>query len=210
MRWAGLPVALAGVVGYALAPVPDLLVTADGHHVAIRTPAGGIALLRDRAGDYVRDQFAEQSAFEGEMAAIADLPGTSCSPEFCSAEMLSRESDQPEGQHRYRILMARNRLTVPWRDLVSQCAAADIVIADRWLPKACHPRWLKLDRPDLASNGGAAITLADRSVRRSRNPRDQHPWTVTPRPRVSRRLPDQLYRRKSPASLPWMRTRPAS
>ncbi|MFZ3483773.1 ComEC/Rec2 family competence protein, partial [Sphingomonas sp. 3-13AW] len=34
---------------------PDLLVTGDGRHLAVRTPDGGMAILRDRAGDYVRD-----------------------------------------------------------------------------------------------------------------------------------------------------------
>jgi competence protein ComEC len=48
VRWAGLAVAGVGLVGYVLAPVPDILVTADGHHVAVRLPDGRIALLRAR------------------------------------------------------------------------------------------------------------------------------------------------------------------
>ena len=40
---------------------PDLLVTGDGRHVAMRTADGELALLRARAGDYVRDMLAEAS-----------------------------------------------------------------------------------------------------------------------------------------------------
>lgn len=175
LRRAGIPVALAGLAGFALAPMPDILVTADGRHVALRTADGGVALLRDRAGDYVRDQFAELTAYEGEMQALADLPASRCSPDFCALTV------EREGRAT-ALLVARSRLMVPWGDLVRSCRSADIVIADRRLPRACQPRWLKLDRADLARHGGAAIMLADRKVRRSRNPRDQHPWIARPRP----------------------------
>jgi competence protein ComEC len=44
----------AGLVWALLTPAPDLLVTGDGRHLAIRVQGGGMALLRDRAGDYTR------------------------------------------------------------------------------------------------------------------------------------------------------------
>jgi competence protein ComEC len=72
--------------------------------------------------------------------------------------------------------MARTRLSVPWADLIRHCAAADIVIADRRLPRACQARWLTLDKRELARRGGAAISLANGHVSRSRDPRDEHPW----------------------------------
>jgi len=171
IRWAGCTLTFAGIMGYALAPVPDVLVSADGHHVALRRTDGGLAILRDRAGDYVRDQFAEQAAYDGELTALADLPEARCSPDFCAV-------DVDAGGRRHRLLMTRSRLSVPWAELVASCAAADIVIADRRLPDACHPRWLKLDRADMRRSGGAAISLSSGTVRRSRDSRDEHPWVV--------------------------------
>lgn len=169
LRWAGIPIIALGLAGYATAPVPDILVSADGHHVAIRTPGGGLALLRDRAGDYMRDQFSELSGVEGEPLALADLPGARCSSDLCAVALSERSGTT-------HLLMTRSRLRVPWAEVVESCAASDIVIADRRMPRACRPRWLKIDRPDLARQGAAAIDLDRHRVWRSRDPRDEHPW----------------------------------
>jgi competence protein ComEC len=168
-RWVGLSIIALGIAGYAAAPVPDILVSADGHHVAVRTAEGSVALLRDRAGDYVRDQFSELSGVEGDPRALADLPAVRCSSDLCAMAFHTAGGTS-------RILLTRSRLPVPWRALVESCAASDIVIADRRMPRGCQPRWLKIDRPDLARHGGAAIDLDRRRVWRSRDPRDEHPW----------------------------------
>lgn len=181
LRYAGLPLMALGLAGYAGAPKPDILVTDDGRHVAVRTEDGGLALLRDRAGDYVRDQMAELAGWEGEATALADLPGARCSPEFCHLSL-------GRGASVATLLMARGNLMVPWRDLVAACAAADIVIAERTLPEGCRPRWVKLDRRELRRSGGAAILLAERRLIRSRDPHDEHPWVVrrrAPYPRAA-------------------------
>lgn len=46
-----------------------------------------------------------------------------------------------------------------WEKMIDACARADIVVSDRRLPSACKPRWLKLDRKQLARSGGFAIHL---------------------------------------------------
>lgn len=48
-RWMGVPLILMGSVEMLMAPSPDLIVTGDGRHAAIRTDHG-MALLRERAG----------------------------------------------------------------------------------------------------------------------------------------------------------------
>ncbi|MCZ2909660.1 hypothetical protein NYY60_19340, partial [Acinetobacter baumannii] len=60
-RWRrlGLLPLAAGAVWALLTPAPDVLVTGDGRHVAIRTAHGDLALLRDRTGDYTADMLAE-------------------------------------------------------------------------------------------------------------------------------------------------------
>jgi competence protein ComEC len=47
-------------------PLPDLLVTGDGKHLAIIDERGTPWLLRDRAGDFVRDLISENAGFDGD------------------------------------------------------------------------------------------------------------------------------------------------
>jgi competence protein ComEC len=150
-RWGLVPVALGAL--WALAtPAPDLLVTGDGRHLALRTAAGELALLRPRAGDYVRDTLAEASGAEPDFRDLEDLPSAACSPDLCAADV------DREGR-RWRILVTRSRHFVAWPQMVEACARADIVVADRLLPRACNPRWLRADRAFLRRTGGLSITL---------------------------------------------------
>src|SRR3546814_1552065 len=69
----GLVPLLMGLAFMASSTPPDLLVTADGRHLAVQVPGGGLAILRARAGDYVRDTLSESAGFEGELVNIEDL-----------------------------------------------------------------------------------------------------------------------------------------
>jgi competence protein ComEC len=168
-RWGLLPIA-AGA-GWALTtPAPDLLVTGDGRHLALRTPDGGMAILRDRAGDYVRDMLGESAGEESELGALESMPSAACSDDLCTA-LISRDGRS------WRLLATRSPRLVPWRDMIRACREADIVVSDRRLPPGCRPRWLKADRVLLQRTGGLAIrfsdppqvdTVADRVAR--------HPW----------------------------------
>lgn len=168
-RWGLLPVAIGAF--WALGtPAPDLVVTGDGQHLAIRTDRGGFALLRARAGDYVRDMLSETSGYEGELAAIEDLPTAACSADLCAAH-ITRDG------RTWRLLATRSRRYVDYEPLERACAAADIVVSDRSLPRTCVPRWLKADRAFLERTGGLAITLGDRPrVVTVRDRVGRHPW----------------------------------
>jgi len=176
MRWLGAPVAIAGLLLSLFARPADLLVTADGRHVAVRTE-NGMALLRERAGDYVRTMLAESAAHAGDFTALADMPGARCSQDMCEAVLTDRAGAP------IRLLVTRSGLIVPWRALVDACARADLVIADRTLPHGCEPRWLRLDRPALTAMGGARIDLTARRIVAGRDPADRHPWVARPRSR---------------------------
>jgi competence protein ComEC len=78
-----------------------------------------------------------------------------------------------------RLLATRSGYSLPWQELVTACAQADIVIADRWLPRGCTPRWLKLDSKALGPIGGALILADERRLIAGRDPRDRHPWVLT-------------------------------
>lgn len=174
-RWGMAPVALGAL--WALAtPAPDLIVTGDGRHLALRTASGALALLRPRAGDYVRDTLAEASGAEPDFLDLEALPAAACSPDLCAANI-------DRGGRRWLILVTRTRHFVRWDEMVRACARADIVVADRGLPRGCNPRWLRADRFLLRRTGGLAITLGDSPhVATVAERVGRHPWAQA-RPR---------------------------
>jgi competence protein ComEC len=148
-RFGFIPVA-AGAIWALATPAPDLIVTGDGKHLALRTSTGKLAILRSRAGDYVRDMLTETAGESGELTSLEHV--VPCSLDLCKAEIAK------DGRI-WRILATRSAHYVPWREMARACAQADIVISDRRLPKGCTPRWLKADRAFLARTGGLAISL---------------------------------------------------
>ena len=170
VRLFGLVSALAGAAGAALSPVPDLLVTGDGRHVAIVGETGTLLLLRDRAGDYVRDLLAEASGFDGDPEPLASAAFTSCSRDSCVASIARGGAD-------WRLLATRSSTRIEWLALTRACAEADIVVSERWLPRGCTPRWLKLDRAALERIGGVAIYLnRTPAVETVESRIGRHPW----------------------------------
>ena len=92
------------------------------------------------------------SGFDGEPMAVDSLLHARCSRDSCIADV--RRSGRS-----WRVLATRSGQRIDWKELTAACASADIVISDRWLPRGCTPRWLKLDRKALESTGGLAIYL---------------------------------------------------
>jgi competence protein ComEC len=173
-RWRRLgAVPLIAGIGWALAtPAPDLLVTGDGRHVAVRT-GNGVAMLRDRAGDYVRDTLAVNAGAAGEPGLLAEQAAARCSRDLCATDVVA-------AGRRWRILATRSAYLVPAGELIAACRRADIVVSERQLPQRCSPRWLRLDRPALARSGGVAVTLASGRIVTVLDPADRHPWRVPP------------------------------
>lgn len=165
-----IPIAF-GVLWTGITPPPDILVTGDGRHVALRLPGGRIALLRDRVGDYARDMLAETGGAEEEPVALSDQTDAACSRDLCRSDLL-------RGGRRWRILATRSSYLVPIADMLAACRSADIVISERWLPRGCTPRWLRLDRAVLAKTGGVTITLETADVRTVSKAGDAHPWVL--------------------------------
>jgi competence protein ComEC len=171
-----LPLAV-GAVAAASSPSPDLLVTGDGRHLAVIDGDGTPRLLRDRTGDFIRSIFAEAAGFDGEPAELAARPHSACSKDACVALLRS-------GGREWRLLATRSPQRIDWIVLTRACADADIAVSDRWLPKGCVPRWLKLDRATLARTGGVAIYLgAEPRVETVAGRVGAHPWRTEPEPR---------------------------
>jgi competence protein ComEC len=169
-RWSVVPLAI-GAAGAALAPSPDLLVTGDGRHMALVREDGVPLLLRNRSGDFVRDLMSEAAAYDGDPLNLDEHQAGHCTRDACLVD-IDRDG------RTWRLLAIRTKDRINWVELTRACADADIVVAERWLPKGCIPRWLKLDRAYLAKSGGVAIylgitphvTTVDDYVR-------EHPWS---------------------------------
>ena len=192
VRWLGLaPLAIGGAAA-AMSPTPDLLVTGDGRHLAITGPTGAPVILRDRAGDFMRDLMSEAAGYDGDALLLSDQPFANCQRDSCVATI-------DRGGHRWVLLATRSKDSIAWAELTAACRDADIVVSERWLPKACQPRWLKLDRQSLGTSGGVAVFLDD-------NPRTStvaerignHPWAAPPPPAFTpRRDPRRPFHRRS-------------
>ena len=173
-RWRvwGLAPMAGGALWALSTPTPDLIVTGDGRHLALRTHSGEFAILRGRAGDYVRNLLSETSGSDADLLEIRDLSGAACSDDLCAAEL------RKEGRV-WRLLATRTPHLVEIAAMNRACAGADIVVSDRRLPRTCVPQWLKLDRAFLAKSGGVAIILGDRPrVTIVADRLGRHPWAV--------------------------------
>lgn len=169
MRRLGLGPLAAGALWAIATPPPDLLITGDGRHLALRTSSGALGLLRPRAGDYIRDTLAENAGSEAEALALDALPGARCGPDLCSAELA-------DGTRTWRMLATRSPYLVEIGAMNRACAEADIVVSERRLPRGCRPRWLKIDRDYLARSGGLAIRLSGGEVDSVARRTARHPW----------------------------------
>jgi competence protein ComEC len=171
VRHAGLIPITAGALWALLTPPPDLLITGDGMHMAVRSEDGSLSTLRPRAGDYVRSVLSERAGMIGELDDLDVLPGAECSTDMCRVTV-------QRGDRSWRILATRSRYLVSYREFRDECAAADIVVSDRRLPDWCAPRWFKADRALLAKTGGIAVTLASGRVETVSEAEGAHPWVV--------------------------------
>jgi len=166
-----VPIA-AGVLVALAAPTPDLLVTGDGRHVALVQSGAAPLMLRERSGDFTRKIVAENAGFDGEPGWIEGDPRAQCTPDACRFEIVR------DGRA-WRVLAFRSAYFADWRPTIAACADADIVIAERRLPRACTPRWLKLDRTMLEQWGGMAITLGNNPIVETVADREGlHPWAT--------------------------------
>nr|WP_298896500.1 ComEC/Rec2 family competence protein [uncultured Altererythrobacter sp.] len=164
----------AGVAAAMLlaTPVPDILISRDGRHVGITMPTENgsqLVSLRDTRSDYARENLMELASVKSDPIPMAEWPSAHCTSEFC-AMTLTRDGRD------WELLMARNNMRVEERALAAACERADIVVADRWLPRSCQPRWLKADGKFLEQSGGLAVVLGEQSIVRVSDYQGQHGW----------------------------------
>jgi len=167
--WGFLPAAMATLILVAT-PVPDVLISGDGRHVAITGENDRLLVLRDTRSDYTRDNLLELAGMEGEPLSLNQWPDADCTADFCVISLRREGRD-------WDILMSRSGNIVGERALAAACERADIVVSDRWLPRSCSPRWLRADARTLSESGGLAIVLGERPhVRSVAEGEGQHGW----------------------------------
>jgi competence protein ComEC len=190
-RWWGIVPFLFGAVWALATPAPDLLVTGDGRHMAVRTEAGELGVLRERAGDYVRSTMAETSGLEGIVPDLDDVKGAACNDDACAVTLW-------KGGRPWHILGTRTKARFDPEALTEACAAADIVVSDRRLPATCRPRWLKADAGLLRGTGGLAVRLGDPPrVETVAARTGEHPWAAAaPLAGEARRRYPRRFRRR--------------
>ncbi|MFZ1741953.1 MAG: ComEC/Rec2 family competence protein [Pontixanthobacter sp.] len=177
----GLALSLVAAISLVLKPAPDLLISGDGRHVGIAGESDELIVLRESRSDYARDNLLELAGMDGTPIALADWPGADCNRDFCVVTLT--RSDKP-----WHVLLARGRDRVDERSLAAACDRADIVVADRYLPRSCRPKWLKADRNLLDTTGGLSINLANADIDTVADSMGEHGWWQGgPRPAISKR-----------------------
>jgi competence protein ComEC len=168
-RLAGLVPVAAATLLLASTPAPDVLLSGDGRHVGIAGEGERLLVLREGRSDFARDNLLELAGMAGEPIPLERWPGARCSSEFCTVAV------EREGR-RWTLLLARNRARIEERALAAACERADVVVAERFLPMSCRPRWLKADRRYLELHGGLAIYFAQERIATVAEGQGAHPW----------------------------------
>jgi len=148
----GLAAAGLATVLLLTTPTPDVLISGDGRQVGVVTDDGRLLSLRDTRSAFTRENLMELAGVEAEPVPLAEWPDAECSPDFCvlAVERAGRT---------WQLLLARSRNLIEERALAAACERADIVVADRYLPRSCRPRELLADGRTLDVSGGLALVL---------------------------------------------------
>lgn len=180
IRWWGLGVAMLGLAWAVATPAPDLVVTRDGRHMAVRMPDGQVVLLRDRAGNYVRALLAENTGTRDALAPLSSRPEARCNSDACVVDVRVAGAGMDAGTRVWRIAATRSSYYLPLDSLVALCRASDIMVSERRMPRDCVPRHLLFDAATLERTGGVAVSLRTGAVRATHPPGDRHPWLRVP------------------------------
>ena len=184
VRYCGVLLCAIGIIAMIMAPRPDILVTGDGKHLAIVSADGEVALLRGRAGDFVRGMIFEKAGSFAKATPIEDWPGVQCTLDNCVIIVMGAE-------RAWTLLATRKKNPIPSMEMAAACKRADIVVSDRWLPLSCRPKWIKADRRLLEQSGGLAFYLDDQRVVTANEGRRHMPWVKAAHAARAAEAPDQ-------------------
>jgi competence protein ComEC len=176
VRLVGLVPALLGLILLGQLRSPDLLISGDGRHVGITGEAGeDLLVLRQSRSDFTRDNLLETAGMSGATRLLDDWQGARCNSGYCAIELKRRARS-------WQVLMARGNDYIDERALAAACERADIVVASRYLPRSCRPRWFKADRRMLGQTGGLTVDLERGRITTVAQSQGQHGWWIPAAP----------------------------
>jgi len=149
-RLLGCAPACVGAILLVQSAAPDVLIARDGRDVGLVDTAGRLFLLNDSHGSFAQENVIDLAGTEEKPRSMIDWPLARCSADFCSIPI--ERSDRT-----WHLMVARSDEHIDERALAAACARSAIVIADRWLPFSCRPRWVRAVRRFLVDKGGTAF-----------------------------------------------------
>lgn len=136
LRWAGAGALTAATMWALMVPQPDLLVSGDGHNVAVRGREGRLHLMRASKDRFLVREWLAADADNRDAAHPTLSESVSCDPDGCVAEMadgrLAALALQPEA-------------------LADDCARVAVVVTSRQAPAGCAA--LVIDHERLRRQG---------------------------------------------------------
>ncbi|MDH5799106.1 MAG: ComEC/Rec2 family competence protein, partial [Paracoccaceae bacterium] len=179
-RYGGVGAIAAGILVFALAQPPDVLIGADGKLMAVRTDGGNLAVSTVRTKAFERALWLRRQGLEEEEDAVswaayfgASEPGFRCDGLGCIYQ-----------RHARRVALVHDG-----RALVEDCRTADVVIATVPVRATCPGPEVVIDWFDLWAKGAHALWIGDDgrlSVKTVAGERGHRPWTGPVRERRAR------------------------
>src|ERR1700726_4577189 len=140
LRWSGAAVLAAATVWALMVPQPDILISGDGHNVAVRGRDGRLHLMRTAKDAFLVKEWLAADA-DPRLAGDASLTdGVSCDEEGCVA---------PLADGRFVALTLRPDA------LADDCGRAALLVTTRQVPPACASMVIDLQR--LRRQGAMAL-----------------------------------------------------
>jgi competence protein ComEC len=166
LRWSGAGAIGLAVVWAAATPLPDILISGDGHNVGVRGRDGRLHLMRSAKDAFLLKEWLAADA-DPRVAGDASLnEGVSCDDEGCVAQM---------ADGRMVALALRPEA------LADDCALATIVVTARQAPSHCKA--LVIGRHDLQKLGASSLRRLGGgfAIETVRPPGTNRPWSPAAR-----------------------------
>jgi competence protein ComEC len=140
LRWTGAALLLASVIWALALPQPDVLISGDGHNVAVRARDGRLHLMKIAKDAFLVKEWLAADADDRGTSDASLGEGASCDVEGCVAPMADGRfvalSMKPDG-------------------LADDCARAALIVTAAQAPPACEAAVIELKR--LRAQGAMAL-----------------------------------------------------
>jgi competence protein ComEC len=187
LRWTGAALAVLAVVLAAVTPPPEVLVSADGHVVAVRRADGQLAIHRIGSDTFAAREWlaADADARQPKDRELGN--GIACDDAGCIAALADG-----------RLVSMALRADAFEED----CARAALVVTAREGPADCAAA--VIDRSALRATGAVALTRTGDSwtIATARSPGYDRPWARAAPPRPERAAPAAARRPAAPDATP--------